>query len=264
LLFKQKELMEGYVEGYYTRKPIVLRETYIIILTYNTYLEKYYIEKGTGLKNKKEIIKEEFEEIKHVLQDNFIGIQNERDYQTEARINIIGILNKRYEHSITKGTVPDRYLAKGYKEVLEDTYIAEITYYTQKGEILGVRFKDNNNNEGETFITYEASQEITKELLTSGQILITSYIGKKVDPIEAARKSYRINSILKEQSRRLREQSEEDEYVINIESDKEDTAMQENGPHTPEGPEPETGSDDSWSNEKENNEIRKIPKEETD
>src|SRR5436309_1290716 len=130
-------------------------ETYTIVLTYHTYFESHYIEKGVGLKNREKITREDFDEIQHMLRDNFTGTKNIRDHQIQFEKGVAEVYNIRYIYSVTKKSIQDRYLIKTYGRILEDTYIGTITHYLDNKTVINSRYKDNNEVGNEIIVTYE-------------------------------------------------------------------------------------------------------------
>jgi hypothetical protein len=175
-------------------------EKYSIILAYNTFYAEYSIAKKGGLKNKKIIYIEYFDELQTILQDNFVKSTDKRDFKTELNEHGTGeVYNKHYEYQITERTPQDRYLKRNYAKVLEDTYKGTIIYNLSGRNIITIKYIDNNNFEQETPITLKAAEAIQNKLLESNQEIIVIYARKSTKPYEATRISQEVEEIVEKQ-----------------------------------------------------------------
>src|SRR5271169_2193039 len=116
--------------------------------TYNPYIheitlskkiqeERYFIEKRTGIRNKKEIKKEDFEILQIVLNTGKI-----KEYYTLDHTNRPS--EEIHEYQILGNTIPYIYLEEGYKDITENIYRGTLVYYRNKNNAERTIYSDND------------------------------------------------------------------------------------------------------------------------
>ena len=226
-----------------------------IILSKRIQEGRYFIEKGSGIRNKKEVNKEDFEILQLVLDKGRI-----KEYYTQDHTN--RIIEEVREYQVFKNTPQDTYLEEKYEDIIENVYRGTLIYYKNKSIVERVVYSDNDEIH-KTEITLELSRTIANVFIETNQDLTIVYAKAGEDSREATETSEGILNLIEGEKRQIIEETfgtkETNEYTefneyINLDlENNEDSKMQEVPRTTPRTPTAE--SDDSQDSEKEDNQT---------
>jgi hypothetical protein len=245
-----------------------LYNPYILEITLSKRIQegRYFIEKGSGIRNKKEVNKEDFDILQLVLDKGRIREYYTQDYTKR-------VIEEVSEYQVFKNTTPYTYLEGKYEDIIENVYRGTLIYYKNKSIVERIVYSDNDEIH-KTEITLELARTIINIFIETNQDLTIVYAKTGEDPREATELSEGILNLIEGEKRQILEETfrtkETNEYIefneyINLdpENDK-DNKMQEISRTIPRTPSAE--SDDSQDNKKRNNqtEIRETTQEKTD
>ena len=153
---------------------------YIIILKEDSRKKKYFVLKESIVKNERKIPEEEYSILRVILNTGYLETYNTETYNEKGKLTI----KQAYRYQVLKNSAQHSYLKKEYKDILEDTYLVQLTYYRNKETVEEITFSDNNGlrNIG---IVDEQAKDIIGTVIRTNQDLTIRWVGNKEDPEEA-------------------------------------------------------------------------------